>query len=56
MDADDRLIFRYDDAPHHPTIATYPHHKHLPTGLSESTAPQFVGVLAEVESYILGIS
>jgi hypothetical protein len=32
-----------------------PHHKHLPAGLSESTAPQFAEVLAEVEFYILGI-
>lgn len=55
MDADHRLIFRYDNAPHHPAIATYPHHKHLPTGLSESTSPQFAAVMAEAESYVLGI-
>jgi predicted dehydrogenase/threonine dehydrogenase-like Zn-dependent dehydrogenase len=51
MRADACLIFRYD-ATHHSAIATYPYHKHLPTGLSESTAPQFAEVLAEVEFYI----
>jgi len=25
--ADGKLVFRYDNAPHHPTIPTYPHHK-----------------------------
>lgn len=26
---DDKLILRYDNAPHHPEIQTHPHHKHL---------------------------
>lgn len=26
--ADASLIFRYDDTPHHPELATFPHHKH----------------------------
>ena len=55
MDTDNRLIFRYDNAPHHPEIATSPHHKHLPTGVLVSTGPYFADVLAEVESYVLGI-
>ena len=55
MDANARLIFRYDDAPHHPALATYPHHKHLPTGLAESPAPDFVDVIVEAESFVLGI-
>ena len=24
-----RRIFRYDNAPHHPEIVTFPHHKHI---------------------------
>jgi len=28
----DTLIFRYDNAPHHPEILTFPHHKHTSTG------------------------
>jgi hypothetical protein len=26
------LIFRYDNAEHHPEVETYPHHKHIPEG------------------------
>ena len=25
----DRLIFRYDNAPHHPELPIFPHHKHV---------------------------
>jgi hypothetical protein len=25
----DQRVFRYDNAPHHPEIATHPHHKHI---------------------------
>lgn len=30
QDSNNNLIFRYDNAPHHPEIASLPHHKHLP--------------------------
>jgi len=26
---DNSLVFRYDNAPHHPELPTFPHHKHL---------------------------
>jgi len=29
QDSEDQIIFRYDNAPHHPEIATFPHHKHF---------------------------
>jgi len=29
MDSGDKMIFRYDNAPHHPEVPTYPHHKHI---------------------------
>jgi len=29
MDVNDKIVFRYDNSPHHPEIATYPHHKHV---------------------------
>ncbi len=50
-----RLIFRYDNAAHHPAIATHPHHKHLPSSIVESTSPPFSAVLAEAEAHVLGI-
>jgi len=55
MDTQNQLIFRYDNAPHHPAIATFPHHKHLPDKTVASRPPDFVDVLAEVEVYVLGI-
>jgi hypothetical protein len=30
QDKKNALIFRYDNAEHHPEIPSYPHHKHLP--------------------------
>ncbi len=33
-DKDNRLVFRYDNAPHHPNISTFPHHQH--SGAEES--------------------
>ncbi len=55
MDVENQLIFRYDNAPHHPAIATFPHHKHLPDKIIASMPPDFVDVLAEIEVYVLGI-
>jgi len=55
MEIDNQLIFRYDNAPHHSNVATFPHHKHLPTEIRESLPPHFEGVLAETEAYILGL-
>ncbi len=36
MDAENELIFRYDNVPHHKEIATFPDHKHYPDRLAES--------------------
>ena len=55
MDASNQLVFRYDNAPHHPKIATFPHHKHRPTGVADSLAPRFEQVLVEIEAHVLGI-
>lgn len=47
-----QCVFRYDNAPHHPEIATYPHHKHNgPTDeLTPADQPSLGQVLAEAES------
>lgn len=55
MDATNQLLFRYDNVPHHPGMATFPHHKHVPTGVTDSPAPRFAEVLGEVEAHVLGI-
>lgn len=43
------LIFRYDNAPHHPHIATFPLHKHIGTRVVESGAPDLADVLKEID-------
>jgi len=47
-------VFRYDNAPHHPELITYPHHKHIgPTDrLAPADQPTLSLVLAEVESWL----
>lgn len=55
QDAYDRLVFRYDNAPHHPEIATYPHHKHIAGIRAEDeiiesvAAPHLGDVLREID-------
>ena len=56
QDADDKLIFRYDMAPHHQEIGTFPHHKHSKHSAGEvvveSTAPSLADVLEEIEQTV----
>jgi len=42
--------FRYDNAPHHPEIITYPHHKHIgpQDRLAPADQPTLSQVLAEI--------
>ena len=44
--------FRYDNAPHHPEILTYPHHKHIGAEdrLAPADQPSLSQVLAEIAS------
>ncbi|MEZ4767090.1 MAG: DUF6516 family protein [Caldilineales bacterium] len=50
----DERIFRYDNAPHHPEIDTFPHHKHI--GARERVAPcdqpSLGQVLAEIADWM----
>lgn len=46
------LIFRYDNAPHHPHIPTYPHHKHVGSKLESALPPDLNEVLHEIEQII----
>ena len=47
QDADNHLIFRYDDARHKPSLASL-EHKHLPDQVIEAAAPTLDDVLAEI--------
>ncbi len=46
----DQRVFRYDNAPHHPEIATHPHHKH--TGSKDRLAPADQPNLSQIFSEI----
>lgn len=50
----DSLIFRYDMAPHHKEVTTFPHHKHIADGqVVDTAAPSLFDVLEEIECIIL---
>jgi hypothetical protein len=55
MDGQNRLIFRYDNAMHHPEIPTFPHHKHFNDLIQESEEPNIAGVLSEIEKIVLSV-
>lgn len=47
-------VFRYDNAPHHPELATHPHHKHIGADdrLVPTDQPTLGQVLAEAYSWL----
>lgn len=49
------LVFRYDNAPYHPSIPNFPHHKHIAaeTTVVASNAPTFADVLREIEALVV---
>jgi len=49
-----RRVFRYDNAPHHPEIITYPHHKHIgpQDRLAPTDQPSLSQVMAEVAAWL----
>jgi hypothetical protein len=56
MDSSDRLIFRYDNTPHHKKLdlPTYPHHKHQDSeeNVVSSAAPDLTRILEEIQTHI----
>ena len=54
QDATASLVFRYDMAPHHQDIGTFPHHKHLANGqVLDASAPSLTDVLEEIECLVM---
>ena len=51
---DGKLIFRYDNAHHHPEISTHPHHKHSGSrdALSATDEPALSQILNEIEKLL----
>lgn len=50
--ADATLIFRYDNAPHHPQVETYPHHKHIGADVVGCAPPDISEVLREIDAIL----
>jgi hypothetical protein len=47
MNEHQQLICRYDNAPHHPSLATFPHHKHTGDNVEECVEPTLDEMLLE---------
>jgi hypothetical protein len=52
QDAQNCLLFRYDNAPHFPDLASFPHHKHLPADTVASDKPTIFQVVKESEALV----
>lgn len=53
QDKENALIFRYDNAEHHPEIPTYPYHKHLMGSVTPSKAMTLNEIIEEVLRLLL---
>jgi len=49
---DSQMIARWDNAPQHPAVATFPHHKHMGNEIQVSEEMDVEKVLAELEKMI----
>lgn len=47
QDANNQLVFRYDNAPHHPPLSQA-EHKHTPSGVKTSSSPTLEQVIDEI--------
>jgi len=47
------MIFRYDNAPHHPEVQSFPNHKHTPVEIKESEMPNIRDILSEIHHHII---
>lgn len=51
MNDEQVMIFRYDNAPHHSNVSTFPHHKHDGENIIDSTEPSLNQVLLEISRH-----
>ena len=54
MNSTGQMLLRYDNAPHHPEIDSYPHHKHTPYKIIPTTMPSLKDILNEISAIIIG--
>ena len=48
-----QMLFRYDNAPHHSEMTSYPHHKHAGDSIIQSEMPSLKDVLNEISATLL---
>ena len=53
MDSTGRMLFRYDNAPHHSEIDSHPHHKHALDKIIPTTMPSLTDILNEISAVII---
>jgi hypothetical protein len=51
MDEKQALVFRYDNAPHHKAVKSFPHHRHASDKVTDSKEPNLNDILLEIASY-----
>jgi len=54
MDKNKKLICRWDSAPHHKEISTFPYHLHTKNEVSESKKMNFIDVLDDIAEKVIG--
>lgn len=51
QDAKNKMVFRYDNTPHFPALATYPHHKHLSNRVIPFDQPSIIEAIEEAKLF-----
>ncbi len=49
---EEHCVLRYDNAPHHKEISTYPHHKHINERITELYSPDIRSFISEVKMFL----
>jgi hypothetical protein len=52
--ADGSLVFRYDNAPHHPELQNFPCHVHIGDHVEPADPPDLHDVLRKIDGYVSG--
>ncbi len=53
MDENKNLILRWDDAPHHKNLKTFPYHIHFPDDTKESEPIQLIEALYKIADMVI---
>ncbi|MGD2090531.1 MAG: DUF6516 family protein [Candidatus Aminicenantes bacterium] len=52
QDKQNKVVFRYDNAPHFPTLDNFPHHKHLSNKVNSTKKTSIINALKEASLII----